>query len=103
MFFTSGGDKPQLPKALEHWFQDLPSIERLREILADPVFQTACATLVQAALPSQTAVHTGQTNSEKLCWLAGYSDFARDLAKLTRILPPKADLEEWAHLLPQNQ
>ena len=90
--------KPTIPKPLEHWFNDIAAVERLREILSDPIYQSACATLVQAATPTFATIVGNQSNNEKLCWLGGYTDFLRDLQKLTKAPITRQDAEEWAHI-----
>jgi hypothetical protein len=94
MFFS----KPTPPKPLEHWYRDPVSVARLRELLDDPVLQQACSMLLQTALPSNVNVSTGPSNNERLCWLGGYSDFLRDLNRLTKAPVSHADVTEWAHL-----
>lgn len=94
MFFG----KPVVPKSLEHWYNDHSAVERLREILSDPILQQASATLLQAALPSHVNVGSGPTNNERLCWLGGYSDFMRDLQRLTKMPATRSDVSEWEHI-----
>lgn len=97
MFFR----KPALPKSVEQWFRDPVAVSRLREIIADPVFQTACATLSVAAQPGHGATRSlcPEKRASSFDWLAGYHDFLRDLEKLTRIPDRTADqLEEWKHI-----
>lgn len=97
MFFR----KPSIPKTLRHWFQDERAVMRLREILSDPVFQIACATLHAAAKPAHAATRalSPEQRAASFDWLAGYSDFTRDLEKLTRIPESgPAPAEEWAHI-----
>jgi hypothetical protein len=94
MFF----DKPTTPKPLEHWYQDIAAVERLREILSDPILQQASATLLQAAMPSHVNVGSGHTNNERLCWLGGYTDFLRDLNRLTKMPTTRSDVSEWEHI-----
>ena len=93
--------KISLPRPLNFWFQDHKSVERLREILSDPVFRTACATLAASAQPAHSATRnlSPEQRSASFDWLAGYSDFVRDLEKLTQI-PVQGTplLEEWNHL-----
>lgn len=92
--------KPTVPKPLKQWFLDPVAVDRLREILDDPVFQVACATLHNAALPSfNTVNNTPEGNSNRLAWLAGYRDFANDLQSLTK-LPQTKDysVAEWEHI-----
>ena len=74
-----------LPAPLKRWFADPACVERLRDILADPVFQVACATLQNQAQPSSAVVGADTVaNNNRLQWLAGYNDFTRDLVSLTR-------------------
>ena len=94
MFF----DKPVVPKSIDHWFNDEHGVLRLREILSDPILQQASATLLQAAMPSHLNVSSGQTNNERLCWLGGYSDFLRDLTRLTKMPATRSDVSEWEHI-----
>lgn len=95
MFF----DKPALPKSIAHWFADPILVTRLREIISDPVFQTACATLTEQAQPTFSNVVNSSNNNELRCWLAGYTDFVRDLTKLTKVPVDKREqANEWAHI-----
>ena len=94
--------KPAVPIKLERWFNDLASVNRLREIVNDPVFQQAVAILKEAAGPSAAAISPDpQVNSHRLSWFAGYRDSFNDLEKLTKKTksanPPTA--EEWTHIL----
>lgn len=92
-------DKPALPKSIAHWFADPTLVTRLREIINDPVFQTACATIVDAAQPTFSNVINSSNNNELRCWLAGYTDFVRDLTKLTKVPVDKREqANEWAHI-----
>ena len=93
--------KPALPKTLAHWFQDPVAVIRLRELLADPVFLTACATLSAVAQPAHAATRTlsPESRAASFDWLAGYHDFLRDLEKLTRIPDSgRQFVEEWNHI-----
>ena len=93
-----------LPRPLSFWFADQKSVEKLREILSDPVFQTAVATLAAAAQPAHAAIRalSPEQRSASFDWLAGYSDFVRDLEKLTRIpVQGPSLLEEWTHIAPK--
>jgi hypothetical protein len=94
------------PIPIERWFADITNVERLREIVSDPVFQQAAAILVSSAQPDFSSI-VGTPNPDllknKQCWLAGYSDFARDLSKLTKHSATQnqqglLDLGEWDHL-----
>ncbi len=74
-----------VPVKLEWWFNDLKSVSRLREILADPALQQAIAILKEASGPTVTSIGTDpQENSHKLSWYAGYRDAFNDLEKLTK-------------------
>jgi hypothetical protein len=90
--------KATVPKPIQHWFLDPASVTRLREILQDPVFQLAAATLMQSAVPSFPNVVAAETNEQKHCWLAGYGDFVRDLHKLTVMPADKKVAEGWEHI-----
>jgi hypothetical protein len=92
--------KTALPKPLTQWFRDPVAIDRLREILDDPVFQTAVATIKEAAGPSARSMATNpQANNDRLHWYAGYRDAFEDLAKLTRLpTTPKQTKDEWMHI-----
>lgn len=92
--------KVPLPKPLSHWFTDLAAIDKYRVIVEDPVFQTAVATLKEAASPSSGALSAdaGQ-NAMRLNWLAGYNDAFRDLQKLTKLpVKPTQTPQEWMHI-----
>ena len=93
--------KPVLPKTIAHWFQDPAAVIRLREILSDPVFLTACATLSAAAQPAHMALHalSPEKQAASFAWLAGFHDFLRDLEKLTRMPDSgRQSVEEWEHI-----
>jgi len=87
------------PKPLDHWFNDIAAVTRLREILDDPIYQLACATLTQAAQPTYSSIIAGGNNNERICWLGGYVDFYRDLQKLTKAPTARSTVpEEWSHI-----
>lgn len=87
------------PKSLDHWFKDIDAVTRLRELLDDPIFQLACATLTQAAQPTYSSIIAGSNNNERVCWLGGYNDFHRDLQKLTKAPTSRNNVpEEWSHI-----
>jgi hypothetical protein len=91
--------KPTVPKTLDHWFNDIAAVTRLREILEEPAFQLACASLLSAAQPSFSSIIAGEGNNEKMCWLGGYSDFLRDLQKLTKLKSKSNNnTDEWSHI-----
>ena len=92
--------KPTVPIKLEHWFNDIKSIDQRRKIVADPVLQQAIAILKEAAGPSVSSISADpQENSHKLSWYAGYRDAFNDLEKLTKM--PNSGLtqpDEWNHI-----
>jgi len=96
------GTKPAIPRKLEQWFQDPIMVSRLREILSEPAFQVAQATLLDAALPSYAHLNRPAENNElRHSWLAGYRDALRDLQALTVAPAGKSGSllpEEWSHL-----
>ena len=93
--------KTTVPVKLEHWFNDLKSVTRLREIIDDPSLQQAIAILKEASGPTVTSLDTDpQANSHKLAWYAGYRDAFNDLEKLTRrpSTTKTNQPDEWTHL-----
>mgnify|MGYP006102682109 FL=1 len=93
--------KATVPVKLEHWFNDLKSVTRLREIIDDPSLQQAIAILKEASGPTVTSLDTDpQANSHKLAWYAGYRDAFNDLEKLTRrpSTTKTNQPDEWTHL-----
>lgn len=91
--------KVTAPKPLEHWFNDITAVTRLREILDDPIYQLACATLTNAAQPTYSSIVASSGNNERICWLGGYNDFYRDLQKLTKAPTTRNNVpEEWSHI-----
>ncbi len=93
--------KAVVPIKLEHWFNDLKSVTRLKEIIDDPTLQQAIAILKEASGPTVTSLDADpQANSHKLAWYAGYRDAFNDLEKLThRPSNTKTNQpDEWKHL-----
>lgn len=93
---------PTPPKPINLWFQNPAAVERLREILADPYFQQACAILLAASLPTRSSSASDpERNGLAYSWMAGYADFANDLVKLTKMPGAKGpDGGEWLHVTP---
>jgi hypothetical protein len=90
--------KTSTPKPLDQWFNDIVSVSRLREIIEDPTFQLASATLLAAAQPSYRNLSSSEQNSLRQAWLAGYNDFANDLMKLVKAPANRNQVpEEWSH------
>lgn len=90
--------KPVVPQTIERWFSDPTQVQKLRDILADPTFEVAAATLLSAARPSYSGLGDTERNALRQAWSAGYHDFITDLQKLTKAPPTKGrDLEEWSH------
>jgi hypothetical protein len=101
MFFRK---KPVLPKPLAHWYQDIQAVEGLRELLDDPILQTAIATLQAAASPTLANSLDAAANSLRLSWLAGYNDAFRDLQRLTVLPKPYTELpESWDYIDTPNR
>jgi len=92
--------KVHLPKSLTQWFSDLATIDHYRSLMDDPIFQTAVATLKEAASPSSGGVFTDPMQTAmRLHWLAGYHDAFRDLQKLTKIPVKQTQIpQEWMHI-----
>ena len=91
--------KAVIPKSLEQWYLDPVSVSALRDLLNEPVFQVACATLVNAALPSFQSALDIEKNKVRHAWLAGYRDFLSDLLALTKAPATRKELqEEWSHI-----
>jgi hypothetical protein len=96
--------KKATPKPIKSWHQDPVAVVRLREIITDPVFQTAAATLSAMVQPSFSVIQKRSVDARAASfdWLAGYHDFVRDLEKLAT---PSAEEEthtetEWGHIQP---
>jgi len=95
--------KPVIPRPLHVWFQDPLSAIRLRELVTDPVFLSACATLSALAQPTfgVSQKRTGEQRAAAFDWLSGYHDFLRDLEKLTKLPEPARHSQglpdEWSH------
>ena len=93
--------KTTVPVKLEHWFNDLQSVTRLRELLDDLALQQAIAILEESAGPTVTSLDGDpHVNSQKLAWYAGYRDAFNDLEKLTH-RPSNTknnQTNEWTHL-----
>jgi hypothetical protein len=104
--FSETKNPPCLPKSLEHWFADMTNVEKLRDLLRDPVFQTAAASLISAAQPAYACtIQPTEINDRRQAWLAGYNDAFRDLLKLTKAPVPRAGStlpDEWSHIRPQQ-
>lgn len=96
--------KIPLPVPLDRWFNDIKSVEELRQILDSPAFQTAVATLKEISGPTNATLSTPETNSLRLAWYAGYRDAFSDLAKLTKLpttITPTTNTE-WTHITPKQ-
>jgi hypothetical protein len=93
--------KTPIPQSLEQWHVSPSNAEALRELLSNEVFKLAVATLVQANQP--TGLPTANTlgsPAERMAWLAGYTDFARDLVQLTKTRAEHQELVPWGHIKP---
>jgi hypothetical protein len=92
-----------IPLSLTHWYSNPINIEQLREILECPVFKVAVATLTAANLPTGLpTLNTLGSPAERMAWLAGYTDFARDLVQLTKPRAEHKELVPWGHIQPTH-
>lgn len=94
--------KATVPMSLEHWYQNPTLATELRELLDKEVFKVAVATLMQANTPTGMPQNKVGSAEERLAWLAGYNDLARDLVQLTK---PRAEYQElvpWGYVKPQE-
>jgi hypothetical protein len=92
--------KATIPMSLEHWYQNPTLATELRELLNKEVFKVAIATLTQANTPTGMPQNKIGSAEERLAWLAGYNDLARDLVQLTK---PRAEFQElipWGYVKP---
>jgi hypothetical protein len=93
--------KPTLPISLEQWYNNPAYASELRELLEKEVFRVAVATLLQANTPTGLPkISSPELAAERMAWLAGYADLARDLVQLTK---PRAEFQElvpWGHIKP---
>lgn len=99
--FRKRGAAPPVPVPLKRWYANIEFVERLRELVEDPVFQLACATLEQQAQPTASiaAMSDRDKASNRMHWLAGYNDFTRDLISLTKFPQEQTtQLSEWDYL-----
>jgi hypothetical protein len=90
-----------LPLSLELWHKNPANADALRTLISSEIFKVAVATLVQANQPTglPTAVALGSP-AERMAWLAGYTDFARDLVQLTKPRGEHQELVPWGHIKP---
>ena len=93
---------PTPPIAVANWFQDLASVQELRETLKKPSFQQAVAILKEIAGPTFNTLQQTDQDAQRLAWYAGYRDAFNDLEKLTKLPEDKktipTTLNEWTHI-----
>ena len=93
---------PTPPISINHWFNDLASVEELRATLSHTSFKQAVAILKESAGPSFNALQSSEQNSQRLAWYAGYRDAFNDLEKLRKLPEDKKSnyttLNEWTHI-----
>ena len=93
---------PTPPIAVSIWFQDLASVQELRETLQKSSFQQAVAILKEIAGPTFNTLQQTDQDSQRLAWYAGYRDAFNDLEKLTKLPEDKrtntTTLNEWNHM-----
>lgn len=88
------------PTTAALWYGNQDNVKGLRDVVTQPLFRLAEATLKDGARPTRTNLSSAEDNSLNLAWYAGYCDAFRDIQNLThtpkKFLQP--DLEEWAHV-----
>jgi len=93
---------PTPPIAVSNWFQDLASVQELRETLQKSSFQQAIAILKEIAGPTFNTLQQTDQDAQRLAWYAGYRDAFNDLEKLTKLPEDKrtstTTLNEWNHI-----
>lgn len=94
--------KIPVPIPLERWFNDIKSVEALRELIDSDYFQQAIAILKDTAGPNHSTLSNSlEQNNLRHAWYAGYRDAFSDLTKLTKlpITNNTNQLNEWNHIL----
>lgn len=90
------------PIPIHHWFQDIKSVENLRDTLNNGSFKQAVAILKEVAGPSFGSLRTSDVDAQRLAWYAGYRDAFNDLEKLTKLPEDTRNnqqtLKEWTHI-----
>lgn len=90
-----------LPLSLELWHKNPANADALRGLISSEIFKVAVATLVQANQPTGLPTNVALGNpAERMAWLAGYTDFARDLVQLTKSRADHEELVPWGHIKP---
>jgi hypothetical protein len=90
-----------LPLPLETWHKNPANADVLRGLISSEIFKVAVATLCQANVPTGLPIsNTLGSPAERMAWLAGYNDFARDLVQLTKSRPEHEELVPWGHIKP---
>ena len=95
-------EHPTPPIPIHHWFQDIKSVEKLRETLNNDSFKQATAILKEVAGPSFGSLRPSEADAQRLAWYAGYRDAFNDLEKLTKLPEDtrsnQQSLKEWTHI-----
>jgi hypothetical protein len=94
--------KLKTPIPLDRWFNDIKSVESLRELIDSDYFQQAAAILKDTAGPNHASLSVSpEENNLRHAWYAGYRDAFADLSKLTKlpISNNTNQLNEWNHIL----
>ena len=89
------------PVPVSRWFNDVKSVQELRQVLEAEFFQRAVATLKEIAGPSYGTLQDNETNSLRHAWYAGYRDAFNDLQKLTKPQNTQTKTnhpDEWTHI-----
>ena len=84
----------------DQWFADYANVERLREIIVDPVFISAVNYLLDEARITNIDVFAKtELLHLRAAHSAGYTSFIRDLESLSKAPVTRAALpQEWSHI-----
>lgn len=98
--------KIPLPIPLDRWYNDIKSVEELRDMLDSEALQTAIAILKEISGPTHASLSNADDNNLRFAWCAGYRDAFTDLAKLAKFpstSPKTQDTNtEWTHIMPNQ-
>lgn len=94
-----------LPLPLKQWFVNAGNPLRLRELLDDPIFQTAVLTARDLGLPTGASVSTKDQHQLAVshAYLAGFCDFVTVLKSLTVLPVDPLNEDGWAYVTPEQK
>ena len=97
--------QPALPSPLNRWFKNVSNQKELREIIDNPLFLTAVASLKEHYRPHRGSIKVEDgLNSSNLAWYAGFCDAFQELEKLghptvnSQMTTTPTQNEEWTHI-----